>query len=68
MNVDVGGLDPNNVYKDEARTLRFWEPWAGRYQGAKWVEYTRCDPLEVGKGYWMWASLPGLTIIPPVLP
>jgi hypothetical protein len=66
MNVDVGGLNPAYVYKDEARTLRYWEPWAGRYQGAMWKEYTRCEPLKVGRGYWMWASLDGLSIIPPV--
>jgi hypothetical protein len=73
MNVGLGGLDPRYVYGDEARVVRWWEPWMGYdpkdpdlAAGAKWHSLERCDTLWVGRGYWMYSSLPDLTIIPPV--
>jgi hypothetical protein len=73
--MNVGGqLNDGLVYGDEARVVRYWEPWGGftsdpnvNYKlGARWHALDRCEPLWPGMGYWMKASLPGLMIVPPV--
>ena len=61
MNMDDGarGLWPWEVVGDEARFLRYWEP------GASWEALDDWDDMKVFYGYWLKASLDGLSIVPP---
>ena len=72
--MNVGGQLTDLVLGDEARVMRWWEPWkgfnpnpgTGYSDGAKWHNLEPCMPLWPGMGFWMYSSLPDLTIIPPV--
>jgi hypothetical protein len=58
-----GQLDPNAVVGDEARMLR---TYVCGYLG-QWDELTDdADDMQVGQSYWVYASIPGLAIVPPL--
>jgi hypothetical protein len=64
MNVGALGLDPDIVYRDEARTMVTWVPWQPGQPGM-WRAIGQCENLMPGMGALMKASLPDLSIVPP---